>query len=324
MPDKAFTPRSSSVPCLSAPHNCTWIAGVHQPRPDSLGAPASPSCPGLGPAGFPCSAPLTPEPEPTLYLPCGRPDVQEQPCSVQPCWPGAGWAGVVSHSWSPGSFGAQPGSQVLTPSSVSWQDCPSLLSRPGLGFTPGLCGWDLAVGCAAPFSTPPHAICLRPLPGWSCPGRRVWEEGRWGGSDVAKPPSPPTGPPPGSLPSPAGSPQPFLINGPGAGWGPILRMSWRSAGAQAWLTGGLGPMGPRGGWRPGQWQWQQGLHGRAGASHQDPDPWPGAAGVESGAAGAGNPGGGRSKCCRDSPAWAGGSLCSPWFGPMSSATLAGP
>ena len=40
------------------------------------------------------------------------------------------------------------------------------------------------------------------------------EEGRWEGSDVAKPPLPPPVPPPGFLLPQLGAPQPFLINGP--------------------------------------------------------------------------------------------------------------
>lgn len=50
------------------------------------------------------------------------------------------------------------------------------------------------------------------------------EGGRWGGCDVAKPPLLSWS----SLPSPAKSPQLFLINGPQCrwGWGAILRTAW--------------------------------------------------------------------------------------------------
>lgn len=64
----------------------------------------------------------------------------------------------------------------------------------------------------------------------------MWEEGRWEGSDVAKPPPPlPSRSP---LPAPSlsqlGAPQPLLINGPRRRVGALLEdPAGRSAGAQA-------------------------------------------------------------------------------------------
>lgn len=195
---------------------------------------------------------------------------RSSPAQSGPCRPrgGAGQGGSATPGLLVHSAAAQlPGAHSVL----------GLLA--GLSFPPQSPGswfytWPLQVGpwlglCRTPFSTPPHtalsqATARLVLP-WAAPfGRRA------GGKALTWQ----SHPPPGSLPSPARSPQPFLqINGPGTGWGPVLRMSWvvhRGPGLADWRGWGL--MGPRGGWRPGQWQQQQGLHGRGRASHQDPDP----------------------------------------------------
>lgn len=159
------------------------------------------------------------------------------------------WGGPAQLGpWSP----VRAAAQLAGARSISlWRDCPSLLGRSGPGSTPGLCRWDPGSGlCGAPSPSHPHAA-LSEATGRACPALcdAVWEEGRWGGSDVANLPlpSPPLLAP--SLPQ-LGAPQPFLINGPRLRVGPIMKMGWvvhRGPGLANWR--GWGPMGP---WEAGE------------------------------------------------------------------------
>lgn len=184
---------------------------------------------------------------PTPYLPWGRPGrwLLEEPCSVggrlqlPPGGPPACWecGQPLRVSWPTQRHGS---GSVL-------QDCPSvraithvlLLHRRQ---APGLCRWDPGSGGRqGPFSKPRSGWTAQGCwLGLSSSGRgAVWEEGRWEGSDVAKPPLPLPVPSPSSLPSPARRPPAVpdqWTQMPGGG--PILRTCWVVCRGPGPVTGG--------------------------------------------------------------------------------------
>ena len=126
--------------------------------------------------------PLTPGPEPTHGAPlAARPLPAMGTARTSSSRRRAAQLGslpvppVVSVSRSPGPFGST--AQLSGPQApVSWQDCPSLLDRPGLGspLKPGT--WSLQVGpwlwgVQRPFCKPPsHWTVQAPWLGSSAPG----------------------------------------------------------------------------------------------------------------------------------------------------------
>lgn len=170
---------------------------------------------------------------PAPYLPWNSLDFQFLETVVQlgslPAAP------VVSLSRSPSPSAARLSAQALPQSPASWQDCPPLLGRLRLGSVPKPGNWSLQVGprrwgVQSPFCKPPSDWTVRG-PGLGSSGSRrdaVREEGRWGSSDVVRPPLPLPVSAPGFLPSLARRPPaiPDQWAQMHAGRGPTSRTGW--------------------------------------------------------------------------------------------------
>lgn len=203
-------------------------------RPQSEVPPPHPLAQDLGPAGAslvpipsPGPAPFTPEPEPSH----GAISAAYTVPAMGTAWtlaPGGALLSGGQLQLPPG--GPLPAGRVVSLSGSHsaarlrpvLQDCPSLRAITHVSLlhrrqAPGLCRWDPGSGGRqGPFSKPRSDWAAQGCwLGSSSSGRgAVWEEGRWEGSDVAKPPLPlPVPLPAPSLPQ-LGDPQPFLINGP--------------------------------------------------------------------------------------------------------------
>ena len=228
------------------------------PEASAWAAPAPCSCPGPGysrvslvPKLRPSPTPPTPELEPT----CGTALAAcPLPAMGQPGLP------VPGDSGSAGVPACRPGGQPLLVSQSigSTAQCsgpPSVSSLlAGLSFLPGSstswfspqasylvsAGGTSALGCAEPL-LPSDWTARGPGLGSSSSRRdAVREEGRWGSSDVARPPLPLPVPGPGFLPSHWSPPAiPDQWAQMHAGPGPISRTGWE-------IRRGLGPAEWRG------------------------------------------------------------------------------
>lgn len=119
----------------------------------------------------------------------GTADVQlrEQPCSVlapacrEGCQPLPGSWSIQRTARLSGAHSARPLGRTVLPSSITQVLVLHLISA----------GGTLALGRAGPPSpSHPRTALSEATAALSCLREAVWEEGRWGGSDVAKPPSP--------------------------------------------------------------------------------------------------------------------------------------
>lgn len=217
MPDKAFTSQMwLCPPAWEHPHICTWVAVSRSAPPwrDLSPQPGVPLPPPLaqvlGLAGFPWSPSLVPALPPSPWIlspPIGLPRL---PVPYLP-WgrsrrlaPGAG---LLSWGPPPAGRGGQPllVSRAIRQHSLALRPLHGLQSlgrtvlpsRSPRSWFSGLCRGTPGTGCAQPLLQATLRLdCARPLAGLVHSRRdAVREEGRWEGSDVAKPPLPSQLPP---------------------------------------------------------------------------------------------------------------------------------
>lgn len=203
-------------PCLGTPPHL-HLGGCEPISPtlagsesSAWGAPAPSSCPGPGSSGVslvpkpgPCPAPLTLDPEPTHRA---APSSSTLP-AMGTFQTFGSWSRASQLGPPPAGRGGQPllVSRAIRQHSLALRPLHGLQSlgrtvlpsRSPRSWFSGLCRGTPGTGCAQPLLQATLRLdCARPLAGLVHSRRdAVREEGRWEGSDVAKPPLPSQLPP---------------------------------------------------------------------------------------------------------------------------------